>query len=1017
MINFRKAMKGISFLLCLGFFVYSGTAVAKTTYKDITEGEGYRNCVAAQNYIKNYDNAGDCEAIASEIKKHQEDIEGACVQFKSKSSEFKKCTSGQKTTIDETDIRTGKDAQPINARIEIINNVLRTISEKQQKLSTCESTRETALSNAKSALKACQSDQKASDKADKKAQEAAEKEAKAKAEYESAEATYNSCVASKGADNCNSEYKKYVKAAEAYNKKATKADAARDNQALAHEKSGMNGCTADEVWDGSKCIKDPKIEAAEKAEAERAAKQAELEANSEYQYAAAMCEAGQQEGCDRVNSMKAAAGLLAESDTSVAGEDVGNVTEGEIAAAKGYKDCMAAYPDGKLGEKSGSTYNIFKYIACRITAFVADLRGIVYALAGFGLIFCAYNAIMGKLSFKHLGTIATGLFILSMTTSFIEYIVFDGQDKLEFGEYLPDGNHGNYMHEVTGADFNGSNCGDDPSLCPDALLSGMESSTSGWDFWNDIGGTIDSIADGIGAITNAYSTVSNLYDSASSAISNIKDAINGENDQTRAAESDLNATREGLADAQQLLALAQQNLAPAQMAVNAAQSAYDAAVAQVNQDREDINAMQKALNSGDYSQYLSADTKATIDNAQKALDDANKAVEEQQASLAANQAKLDDLNDALNISKLEDQAASAEKGVAALQAQIDALDPSRPAQAAQIEQLKKAQAQAQAAADAIKERINNAKAKYGDKSPAELQAMIAEVKADIEDDKYLLKQKQDAVRSAQKDLTDANTAAKKEVQDLITAKNKELQSDQAALNDSQRALNQAKSEYNAAERDVTSAQNSVAAWEGAVAQAQANYDAAKEGAGDFLSNVGKVATNVAALTSNVSYTANSLANTASRVSNDVQNAGRSQSEREYYAQLEQTYTQLKSMCDKNPTLAAKCSANPKDIDCINHPDYIKCKDLATVEQKYNDSQNGVNKWLNNTGSGILNGLQNASNNANQARDGAGAVNQAYQQGKHQGDQVNGTLGSLFGAGKAIGEAVSQGTKAINGNKK
>ena len=123
------------------------------------------------------------------------------------------------------------------------------------------------------------------------------------------------------------------------------------------------------------------------------------------------------------------------------------------------------------------------------------------------------------------------------------------------------------------------------------------------------------------------------------------------------------------------------------------------------------------------------------------------------------------------------------------------------------------------------------------------------------------------------------------------------------------------------------------------------------------------------------------------------------------------------MCEKNPTLAAKCSANPKDIDCINHPDYIKCKDLATVEQKYNDSQNGVNKWLNNTGSGILNVLQNASNNANQARDGAGAVNQAYQQGKHQGDQVNGTLGSLFGAGKAIGEAVSQGTKAINGNKK
>ena len=1060
MINFRKAMKGISFLLCLGFFVYSGTAVAKTSWEDVLKAKNEAanacasgrtcTCPTGDKYADQYNSLGVCLSEKQAAEKADAKLNDDCRAYETVKAERKKCLAGEMKKSEQAyQDKTLKD----------------------QLYSTCQTNMNTFLNSAKDAYNNCK-------EANKKQADADEKNAaNAKAQQEAADAekAYNDAVTlcEHGSDGAcaqlNDLYKKHEKAAKAAGKTATKADKANSKADAAYAntcESGLswnktlNKCTLsstanaeeDKIFqeclskgsDASFCTSytEKTINSDEYncggmgkydskngtcspyTEEEQAAKEKEKQAQEAYQAKLTECssltdDAPGKADCEaQLAELGKLAGVDGYGDTDVTGEKVGGVTQGEIAAAKGYKDCMAAYPDGKLGDKSGSTYNIFKYIACRITAFVADLRGIVYALAGFGLIFCAYNAIMGKLSFKHLGTIAVGLFILSMTTSFIEYILFDGKDKLEFGQYLPDGNHGNYMHEVTGADFNGANCADDPSLCPDTLLQGLAGEEKGWDFWNDIGSTISSIADGIGAVTNAYSTVSNLYDSASSAISNIKDAINGENDQTRAAEDDLNKTREGLADAQQKLAEAQEAMAPAQAAVSSAQSAYDAAVAQVNQDREEINAMQKALNSGDYSQYLSADTKATVDNAQKALDAANKAVEEQQASLAANQAKLAELQDALNTGKLETEIASSEKKVADLQAQIDALDPSRPAQAAQIEQLKKAQAEAQAKADAARERLDAVKAKYGDKTPEQLQAMIAEVKADIEDDNYLLKQKHEAVRSAQKDLTDANTAAKKEVQNAITEKNKELQSDQAALNDANKALNQAQSAYNTAESKVKAAKNSVEAWEGAVAQAQANYDAAKEGAGDFLSNVGKVATNVAALTSNVTYTANTLASTASRVSNDINNAGKSQSQLDTCNKALSEYQRISSVCSQNPTLANKCKnpANKKDLDCVNHPQYYECGSvLDNVVSIINEKKctTGVDNWLNTAGSGILNGLQNASNNANQARDGAGAVNQAYQQGKHQGDQVSGTIGDLLGAGRAIGETVSQGASAYN----
>ena len=72
-------------------------------------------------------------------------------------------------------------------------------------------------------------------------------------------------------------------------------------------------------------------------------------------------------------------------------------------------------------EKGG--FGIFNYLACKITTVVADVRAIVYVLAGFGMIAFAYGAILGKVNFKQLANIGIGLFILSMTTSFIEYFV------------------------------------------------------------------------------------------------------------------------------------------------------------------------------------------------------------------------------------------------------------------------------------------------------------------------------------------------------------------------------------------------------------------------------------------------------------------------------------------------------------------------------------------------------------------------------------------------------------------
>ncbi len=88
------------------------------------------------------------------------------------------------------------------------------------------------------------------------------------------------------------------------------------------------------------------------------------------------------------------------------------------------------------GVSGGGQGDVFSTIACKVTTSLADIRKIVYVLAGFGLIAFAFAAIFNKISFKHLGTIAFSLFLLSMITPFVEYFTQEPGVTLKYGHYL-----------------------------------------------------------------------------------------------------------------------------------------------------------------------------------------------------------------------------------------------------------------------------------------------------------------------------------------------------------------------------------------------------------------------------------------------------------------------------------------------------------------------------------------------------------------------------------------------------
>lgn len=218
----------------------------------------------------------------------------------------------------------------------------------------------------------------------------------------------------------------------------------------------------------------------------------------------------------------------AAADLGNAGEAVdagttGNTTDKEIQdmVDSVTKKCSGV---SKTGEARG-TFGIFDYLACKITTVVADLRVIVYILAGFGMIAFAYSAILGKINFKHLASIGIGLFILSMTTAIIEEIVFnDGTSKLQYGNFLPNGNHSQYNQTTT-------DCSNDPSMCPDVALS-EEAEAAAKSSWSlkDLKNSIQSATNAVRTASQTYQNVRNAGERAIQAASNIKDAIeNGGN--------------------------------------------------------------------------------------------------------------------------------------------------------------------------------------------------------------------------------------------------------------------------------------------------------------------------------------------------------------------------------------------------------------------------------------------------------------------------------------------------------
>ncbi|MDR1693590.1 MAG: hypothetical protein LBR70_00130 [Lactobacillaceae bacterium] len=102
--------------------------------------------------------------------------------------------------------------------------------------------------------------------------------------------------------------------------------------------------------------------------------------------------------------------------------------------------------------------NPFLLIACKATTTLADLRVLVYIIAGFGLIAFTFTAIFGKISFKHLAQLGFALFLVSMMAPFIEY--FTGSKStysLKFGNFLPS----TYiLSEGSSNSLNKEDCGD-----------------------------------------------------------------------------------------------------------------------------------------------------------------------------------------------------------------------------------------------------------------------------------------------------------------------------------------------------------------------------------------------------------------------------------------------------------------------------------------------------------------------------------------------------------------------------
>ena len=564
MMNLPKLGKGLSVLLCLGFLVFTAEVKAQDA---AAAQQALKDAEFAYDSAMNSCNAGDqtsCALVDSLYEKYK---------TAAKAAEKVQAFDGIDVVTDAVTI-TG-DASAYNAKRkqqfqDSLNeygkiNLNDTIKPLQPAL-TEQQLKNKVEANKKQA-KADQKLDKANEKqdeADKLAADNAAKQQKLKDAEFAYDSAMNSCNAG-DEGSCNmveALYKAYEKAAKDAGKSAKaaekaqkKADKASDKAVKAQLKANeaySKNCPEGQVWDveNGGCV-DPN---------------AKLNESLAYMKAAdgALKEQLQDQAEATLNGLENVQvdGSLLGSDNPAAVDLSNKQLVQEIANArpgKTAKDCqslretLSGETEGKNG---GKTYNIFHYLACKITSIIADLRVIVYILAGFGMIMFAYGAIIGKINFKQLAYMGIGLFILSMTTSVIEYIVFsDKSSSLEYGDWLPDGNHAKVAFRRQVLDENGNpvnvnesadyeqirlSCENDPSMCPDARLAGMkdEASKSSWSLTN-----LKDLKSAFKAGKDAFETTAQIVNTGKAVVNTVVKSVDG------IGQAIKNGNLTGLADA------------------------------------------------------------------------------------------------------------------------------------------------------------------------------------------------------------------------------------------------------------------------------------------------------------------------------------------------------------------------------------------------------------------------------------------------------------------------------------
>lgn len=352
------------------------------------------------------------------------------------------------------------------------------------------------LDTAKKDLKKAQ---KEADKAEKAAEKASEKAYKAAKKAEEKEYKETVKAAKKAEKNANKDLKKAQKEYDKLEKKCTKDPDKCDVEALQEARTNLDAAKANadaatkarEDVDGTTAAR----EAAAKAE-EEARQQAiydSMEEGEAYEPEIKCTGEGENQTCVEVicdengNCTEAPVGTYA-SSLEAAAAGAGGV--GDELDANGNPVTMQRCYEAKD--------NVFKYIACKAMTTLADVRVIVYTLAGFGLIAFAFAAIFNKISWKHLANLCIALFILSMMTPFISYFTYDNGQQITYGNYLPAG-----FTNIDGSDVDAvANCDTSKGdVCPDVNVD-TSAKDSKWS-WKDLKNTVKS---GINAAKTAYDT-------------------------------------------------------------------------------------------------------------------------------------------------------------------------------------------------------------------------------------------------------------------------------------------------------------------------------------------------------------------------------------------------------------------------------------------------------------------------------------------------------------------------------